>query len=101
MKMKRISNSMFLAVVFCFSALMLVFSLLASIKLAALNDTATRLSRETAELVEKNRALTAEYEKNINIEEIERYAVDELGMRRPTAEQVEYIEYIDKSEQTG
>lgn len=94
MTMKRVSNSMFLAVVFCFSALMLVFSLLASIKLTALNETAARLSQETAELVEKNKSLTAEYEKNINIEEIESYAVDVLGMRRPTARQVEYIDYI-------
>ena len=104
MKMKRISASMFLAVIFCFSAAVLVFSLLASIKLAALNDTAARLRAETAELAEENRSLTAQYEQSISIDEIERYAVEELGMRRCTPEQIEYIDiskYIETSEQTG
>lgn len=94
MSMKRVSYSMFIAVIFCFSAVMLVFSLLASIKLAALNDTAAKLINETKALEEENRILTAEYEKLINIEEIEKYAVEVLGMKRPTAEQIEYIEYI-------
>lgn len=95
MKMKRISASMFLAVIFCFSAAVLVFSLLASIKLAALNDTAARLHAETAELAEENRSLTAQYEQSISIDEIERRAVEVLGMQHPTAEQIEYIEYTE------
>lgn len=92
--MKRVSYSMFIAVIFCFSAVMLVFSLLASIKLAALNDTAAKLINETKALEEENKILTAEYEKLINIEEIEKYAVEVLGMKRPTADQIEYIKYI-------
>lgn len=94
MSMKRVSYSMFIAVIFCFSAVMLVFSLLASIKLAALNDTAAKLINETKALEEENKILTAEYEKLINIEEIEKYAVEVLGMKRPTADQIEYIKYI-------
>ena len=48
--------------------------------------------------------LLAQYEQCVSIDEIERYAVEELGMRRCTPEQIEYIDiskYIETSEQTG
>lgn len=102
--MKRVSAALFAAVVFSFSAVLLVLSLLASIKLAALNDTASRLTAQIKELRDENAALTAQYECCVSIDELERRAVEELGMRRCTPEQIEYIdisEYIKTSEQTG
>lgn len=102
--MKKVSAALFAVVVFTFSALLLVLSLLAAIRLAALNDTASRLTAQTNELRNENAALLAQYEQYISIDELERYAVDKLGMRRCTAEQIEYIDickYIDTSEQTG
>ena len=101
--MKRVSAALFAAVVFSFSAVLLVLSLLAAIKLAAL-DTASRLTAQIKELRDENAALTAQYECCVSIDELERRAVEELGMRRCTPEQIEYIdisEYIKTSEQTG
>ncbi len=102
--MKRVSAALFAVVVFSFSAVLLVLSLLAAIRLAALNDTALRLTAETKELREESAMLLAQYEQCVSIDEIERYAVEELGMRRCTPEQIEYIDiskYIETSEQTG
>lgn len=96
--MKKVSSAVFVGILFGFSAVMLVFSLFASIKLTALNDSAARLDKETAAIEEENRALSAQYGQCASIEEIEKYAVEVLGMQRCTAEQ---IEYIDMSEQTG
>lgn len=102
--MKRVSAALFAVVVFSFSAVLLVLSLLTAIRLAALNDTALRLTAETKELREESAMLLAQYEQCVSIDEIERYAVEELGMRRCTPEQIEYIDiskYIETSEQTG
>ncbi len=89
--MKKLSASLFVVILFSFSAVMLVFSLLASIRIAALNDTAARLQKETAVLTEENEILLAQYEQLVSIDEIERYAVEELGMQHCKAEQMETI----------
>lgn len=91
MTMKRVSAALFLVVIFGFSAVLLVLSLLASVKLAALDDTAARLEKEQQTLYNENRALAAKYEQSISLDEVERIAVEELGMCRPSAEQIEYI----------
>lgn len=89
--MKRVSNVLFAAVLFAFSAVLAVLSLFASIKLAAVNDTATRLTKATEELYEQNDILLATIEKSISMDELERYAIEELGMCRCTVEQIEII----------
>ena len=102
--MKRGSAALFAVVVFSFSAVLLVLSLLAAIRLAALNDTALRLTAETKELREESVMLLEKNDKCVSIDEIERDTDEEQGMRRCTPEQIEYIDiskYIETSEQTG
>lgn len=90
--MKRIYPVFFVAVVFSFSAAMLIFSLLCSIKLSAVNDSVDRVCGRLTELEEENERLAAEYESCVSVEELERYALDKLGMQHVTAIQIEYLE---------
>lgn len=96
--MRRLYPAFFAAVVFSFSALMLIFSLLCSIRLSALNDSVRRTETELAKLQTENETLTADYESRIGLAELERYAIEVLGMQRCTAAQTEYIRL---SEQMG
>ncbi len=91
--MKYIYESLFRAVGFCFSAALLVLSLLCSIKLAAVNDTAARLEKEVNALQEENARLRAACETSLSLEEIERYAREELGMQRCMPGQILYLPY--------
>ena len=90
--MKKIYPVFFVAVVFSFSAIMLIFSLLCSIKLSALNDSANSLSSRIVDAEIELEQLVAEYESLVTIDELERYALDRLGMQHATAIQIEYLE---------
>ena len=90
--MKKIYPVFFVAVVFSFSAIMLIFSLLCSIKLSALNDSVNSLSSRIVDAEIELEQLVAEYESLVTIEELERYALDRLGMQHATAIQIEYLE---------
>lgn len=90
--MKKIYPVFFVAVVFSFSAIMLIFSLLCSIKLSALNDSVNSLSSRIVDAEIELEQLVAEYESLVTIEELERYALDKLGMQHATAIQIEYLE---------
>lgn len=89
--MKKIYPVFFAAIVFSFSAMMLIFSLLCSIKIAAVNDSLRRTQEELAQLSAENESLRAGYESAATIEQIESYALDILGMQRCTASQIEYV----------
>ena len=89
--MKR-SENLFRAVCLCFSALLLVLSLLCGIRLAAVNDLAAGRKRETERLLAENARLRARCESSLSLEEIERYAVEELGMQRLSGEQMIRVE---------
>ena len=91
--MKQIGEKLFRVVVLCFSAALLVLSLLTSIKLAAVNDRAAKLETQVEQLKTQNGILRAEYENSISLEEIERYATEVLGMQRCAPSQIIYIEY--------
>lgn len=93
--MKQLNETLFTAVTLCFSALLLVMTLLTGIKLAAVNDAAARLEQETARLRTQNGILEAEYENSLSLEEIERYAEEVLGMQRCIPEQMIYIQMED------
>ena len=90
--MKKIYPVLFVAVVFSFSAIMLIFSLLCSIRLSALNDSVNKLAQRIETVETENERLLAEYESLASIEALERYALDQLGMQHPTAIQIEYLE---------
>ena len=76
------------------AAAMLVMSLLCSIRLAAVNDRAARLERENAALTREIDVLTARTESSLSLEELERRAVDELGLQRCTPGQIQVIELL-------
>ncbi len=71
-----------------FSALLLVFSLLNSISLAAASEKLSAREKEIESLEVENRCLRAECENRISLEDIESYAEDVLGMRRCSPEQI-------------
>lgn len=89
--MKNVNESLFHAICFCFSALLLVMSLLGSIRLAAANDRNVRLERQIRALQEENAVLRQRYESSISLEEVERYATEVLGMQRCTPAQIIYL----------
>lgn len=93
--MKNIYPVFFAAVVFPFSAIMLILSLLCSIKLSAVNDSISKLDTQCSELMVENEQLTAEYENMAAIDKLEKYAVEVLGMQHCMASQIEYIEMED------
>ncbi|MGI5976461.1 MAG: hypothetical protein ACOX68_02025 [Candidatus Limivicinus sp.] len=98
MSLKKISSSLFVAIVFAFSAFLAVLSLLISIKLAALNDSALKLEKEAEELREENELLTAQCENSISMEKLESYATEVLGMQHCSPDQIEYIEFKEQGD---
>ena len=76
----------------CAAALLLVISLLCSIRVTAVNDRAARLERENAALEAEIAVLAARAESRLSLEELERYAVEKLGMQRLSPGQVILIE---------
>lgn len=73
------------------SAVTLVLSLLASARLTELDDRAKTLSDEILLLERENSILQAQYENPISMEELERYAVETLGMQRLSPWQIFYL----------
>lgn len=77
------------------SAVIVVLSLLASAKLAEVEDRSEKLTKETALLEQRNRLLQAQCENLLSIEELERHAIEQLGMQRLSPSQVFYLETDD------
>ena len=90
--MKKLGETLFRAVCLCFSALLLVLSLLCGIRLTAVNDVAAERKREAERLKIENERLRARCESSLSLEEIERYATQVLGMQHLSAEQIIRIE---------
>lgn len=89
---KQLNETLFRAVGLCFSALLIVLTLLTNIKTAAVNDEAVGLRRESEALKAENELLSAEYDNSMSLEELEAYAVEELGMQRCGPNQIFYID---------
>lgn len=92
--MKQVNELLFRAVCLSAAAVMLVMSLLCSIRLAAVNDRAARLERENAALTREIDVLSARNESRLSLEELERRAVDELGLQRCTPGQIQVINLL-------
>jgi len=90
--LKKIYPVFFTAVVFTFSAVMLIFSLLCSIKLSAVNDSLRRTEERAAALQTENEKLLARYESKISADKLEQYATEVLGMQHCSPGQIEYLE---------
>ncbi len=88
----RLSSIVFRIICIGFSLLLLVGALLGSIELAALNEELTALEQELEELKDQSRILQAKYESGLSLEELERYAKEELGMQTLKPSQIFYID---------
>ena len=75
--------------------MILVMCMLSSANLAAVNDEAAMLQSEVDALEEENRMLFVKFENSIDLESLEKYAVEQLGMQRCSPGQIMYIEYTD------
>ena len=74
------------------AAAMFVIAIMAQIQLTDLSSERVKLEAELAELQTKNAQLQIAYESAFNLTEIEEYAVTELGMQKPGADQITYID---------
>lgn len=89
---KRTSELLFNAIAALFSAVLLVLSLLSAVELAAVNDQAAALEKENERLKTENQILQTRLDNSLSLAELERYAVDVLGMQRPAPGQIRTIE---------
>lgn len=74
------------------AAAMLVFSIMAQIHLVTLSDQTVELSQRIIQLRDENTRLGIEYAMSFELAELDSYARTELGMRRPSADQINYID---------
>ena len=88
----RLSRMLFRIICIGFSLLLLVGTLMGSIELAAMNEELTALEQELSELKNDKRILQARYESSLSLEELERYAKEELGMQTLKPSQIFYID---------
>lgn len=88
----RLSRILFRIICIGFSQLLLVGTLMGSIELAAMNEELTALEQELSELKNDKRILQARYESSLSLEELERYAKEELGMQTLKPSQIFYID---------
>ena len=90
--MSRINGIYFRVICIGFSLVLLVSALLGSIRLAAVNEELNALEKSLQSLKEENRVLQARVESSLSLEELERRAIEELGMQRLSPGQIIYIE---------
>ena len=88
----ELNESLFKAICLCFSACVLVLSLLTRIDAAAQREQQERLRREIQSLSAENAALRTRVEAELSLEEIERYARERLGMQPCGPGQIVYLE---------
>ena len=92
MAQRRAAYICFNAVGILFAAVLLITALLAAVELARVNDAAAELEKSIAELERENEILLARCRMQMSLEELESYALNELGMQPRQAEQIVYIE---------
>lgn len=74
------------------AAFLLITAITAQVQLLAVSGGSVALESQLAELEETQAKLRIRYESTFNLSEIEDYAVAELGMQKPTADQIAYID---------
>ena len=96
--MGRISDFIFEIVLFSFSALVLVLMLLGCVQLSQSEDRTEKMETAILERRRENRILQARCESCMSMEELEEYALNELGMQQCRPWQIVYIELDMPSE---
>ena len=82
-------------------AALLVCGLMLRLSLTEISDRSVKLRNEIEELYDEQTRLKIEHSMCFSPEETEEYAVSELGMIKPSAHQIEYIEASDDSFSEG
>lgn len=93
--MPRINEFIFEILLFVFSALMLVLMLFGCIRLRQAEDASQALESSIAQQRRENRLLQARCESCMSLEELEKYAINELGMQQCRPWQIVYIDISD------
>ena len=92
--MNKSSSGAFKLVCVLFSAAALVLSLLGSVRAAALSGEIEELEEALKLSKEENGRLLLDMESSIGLAELERYAVEVLGMQTPSAGQMIHIDHV-------
>lgn len=74
------------------AAFLFVLGIMAQIQLLEVSDNSVALQRQLDELETEQTRLKIAYESAFNLTEIEEYAISELGMQKPRADQIYYID---------
>ena len=89
---KMVDGIVFRIILTVFSCVFLVFSMLCTVRLAAMNDRAAETTKQIEELSTENNILLARYESSIGLSDIEEYATEILGMQKCAPEQIVYLD---------
>ncbi|MGI5936569.1 MAG: hypothetical protein ACOX7I_07195 [Oscillospiraceae bacterium] len=73
-------------------AVLLVFTLFFRIQLTQVTDETVQLNEKLEELKAENAKLLIQYESAFNLNEIEDYAINVLGMQKPRSDQIYYVD---------
>jgi len=76
---------------FAVGAILLIFFLLGHIQLIEASDASLALTAQLEELEREQKRLLIEYESTFNLTEIEAYAIHQLGMQKPSSDQIYFI----------
>ncbi len=74
------------------AAFLLVVAILAQAQIVGISSRSVALQKELAQLEEQQAKLRISYESAFNMAEIEDYAIHSLGMQKPRADQIYYID---------
>lgn len=75
-----------------FSAALFVVAIMAQVQLVDISAQTVKLQSQLAELETEQSKLQIKYESVFNLTEIEEYATTKLGMQKPSADQIYYID---------
>lgn len=83
---------------FALAAVLLVLLLMSHIRMTMVSDAAAASRTRVEELTEQQHKLQAQYEVTFSLAEVERYATEELGMQKPRAGQITYLDGLGGSD---
>ena len=89
---KSFGGLVFRSILIFFSCVLLVFSMLSTVRLAEMNDRLMETEKGIEELSVKNDVLLAQYESSMGLDEIEKYATERLGMQKSAPGQIIYLD---------
>lgn len=86
--MGRIRRNIISVILLFFSALTVVLSLLATARIAELNDRSEKLREEIHEIKRENVLRQSRYDNKVSLDYLEQYAKSVLGMQRISPNQI-------------